>query len=78
MGQDDKQKNENPKAKIALFDLIVTFLMPTLCGKALIVYFGLNYTNYPGEGWGVALLCSIAFTVFMIGRFLWKYRNYEE
>lgn len=58
--------------------LVITFLVPMLFGKISILYFGQNYSNYPGDGYGYGLAASIAFTLFMIGRFLWKYRNYKD
>lgn len=63
---------------LKLSDLILTFLTPTLVGKTLLIYFGLNYTDHPGEGYGYGLIIAILFTATMMGRFLWKYRNYEE
>jgi hypothetical protein len=74
----DQQKSNKQKNNLSLFDLIVAFLFPTLIGKSLIYYFGLNYSNSPGEGYGIGLIISILFTACMIGRFLWKYRNYED
>ena len=71
MGKDEK-------SKIKISDFLLAFLFPTLFGKIAILYFGLNYSNYPGEGYGVGLCISIAFTVCMVGRFLWKYRDYED
>lgn len=52
--------------------------MPTLFGKSLVVYFGLNYSEFPGEGYGYGLTLSIIFTLSMLGRFVWKYRNIED
>ena len=66
------------KKKIEIRDLIQSFLMPTIVGKSLVYYFGLNYSSYPDEGYGYGLALSIAFTVFMLLRFVWKYRDYEE
>ncbi len=66
------------KSKLKLGDLILAFLMPTLFGKSLVLYFGLNYSNYPGEGYGYGLIAAIAFTLTMVARFLWKYRDYED
>ena len=66
------------KPKLNLFELIVAFLLPTLFGKSLILYFGLNYSNYPEEGYGYGLAGSIAFTLAMAGRFIWKYKDYSE
>lgn len=59
-------------------DLIVAFLCPMLVGKTLVMFFGLNYSQYPGEGYGYGLALSAAFTVFMLLRFVWKYRHYSE
>ena len=66
------------KDDLKLSDLIVTFLGPTLLGKSLILYFGLNLADHPDEGYGIGLICAIAFTALMIARFLWRHRNYEE
>lgn len=64
--------------KKVLKDLIVAFLMPTLIGKSLILYFGLQYSNYPGEGYGYGLIATVIFTLAMAGRLIWKYRNVED
>jgi hypothetical protein len=61
-----------------LKDFLLPFLFPTLIGKCLILYFGLNYSDNPGEGYGTGLVLSIAFTLTMLGRFLWKFRDYED
>lgn len=67
---------QSPKEKLK--SLIISFLMPTLFGKSLILYFGRNYSNYPGEGYGYGLILAIAFTVFMLVRFAIKYSSSEE
>ena len=69
--QDRKNKRE-------LTSMIVTFACPTLIGKGLILYFGLNYSSDPGRGYGVGLVLSIVFTLTMLGLFLWRFRNYED
>ena len=66
------------KTKSALKVFIRTFLMPTFVGKALVMYFGLNYSSYPGEGYGYGLAASLAFTFSTLIAFAWKYRNQEE
>lgn len=75
-----EQKKEGPakRTKISPMDFIVSFLCPTILGKILILHFGINYATYPGRGYGTGLALSIAFTLTMIGRFLWKYRHYED
>lgn len=67
-----------PKKKLKLSDLLLAFLMPTLIGKSLVIYFGLNYSNYPGEGYGYGLILSILFTVAMAARFIWRFWDYED
>ena len=69
-----KKKNTELKA----FDMLVMFGMPMLVGKCFILYFGARYSNEPGEGYGYYLCASIAFTIFMVAKFLWKYRNYVD
>lgn len=61
-----------------LKDFIKSFLMPTLVGKTLVLYFGINYSIYPDEGYGYGLAASIAFTVFGLLMLVWKYRDQEE
>ncbi|OFZ31242.1 MAG: hypothetical protein A2622_01190 [Bdellovibrionales bacterium RIFCSPHIGHO2_01_FULL_40_29] len=67
-----------PHVKSKLKTLIRTFLMPTFVGKAFVIYFGLHYSMYPGEGYGYGLVGSLAFTLISLVRFAWKYRNQEE
>ncbi len=47
-------------------------------GKLLIFYFGSNFSSNPGEGYGIGLSFAIIFTLAMAGRFIWKYRDYQE
>lgn len=61
-----------------LKDLIKVFLVPTLLNKALMLYFGLNYSNHPGEGYGYGLAATGIILLFTVGAFLWKYRNEED
>ena len=69
---------EPKKPQKVLGQFIRAFLMPTLIGKLCILYFGLNYSDNPGEGYGYGLAASILFTVTMLALFVWKFRNYEE
>jgi hypothetical protein len=61
------EENDN----LDLKKTIIAFLMPTLIGKSLILYFGINYSDSPGQGYGIGLSLSIAFTVTMLVRFIW-------
>jgi hypothetical protein len=47
-------------------------LVPTLVVKAFILYFGINYSLYPGEGYGYGLALSCTFTVVSALVFIWK------
>lgn len=70
---------ELPKtSKLIIKDFLRSFLMPTLIGKSFVLYFGINYSMYPGEGYGYGLAGSIAFTAISLVLFAWKYRNYED
>lgn len=66
------------KKTAELKDFIFPFLVPTLIGKSLVLYFGLNYSEYPGEGYGYGLIITIAFTLTMMARFLWRFRDTED
>ena len=74
----DPPVKKAPLKKMKMIDLVLTFAMPTLLGKCFIAYYGAYYAKYPGEGYGYALAGSIAFTVCMVGRFLWRYRHHED
>ena len=69
---------DNPVNKTQLKDFMLAFLMPTFLGKALVLYFGIQYSAYPDEGYGYGLTLAIAWTVFSLVRMAWKYRNVED
>jgi hypothetical protein len=71
----DKSPAESKKV---LKDFIKSFLMPTLVGKTLVLYFGINYSMYPDEGYGYGLVFSIVLTVYGLIRLAWKYKDQEE
>lgn len=79
----DSQSRQQPREKTGennpiVKDFIKVFLLPTLLNKAFLLYFGLNYSSHPDEGYGYGLVASIVFLFFTVGRFLWKYRNVED
>lgn len=61
-----------------LVDFLKAFLLPVLVNKVFMMYFGLNYSEKPGEGYGYGLIVTILVLLFTIGKFLWKYRNIED
>jgi hypothetical protein len=66
------------KKKIPLSAIVLSLALPLVVGKSLIVYFGSNYSDNPGEGYGYGLIIMIVFTVFMAGRFIYKYRHFGQ
>ncbi len=72
------KKAQMPSTRRVLIDFIRSFLFPAIVGKIAILYFGIHYALYPGEGYGYGLLGSILFTLTSLGLFIWKYRNYED
>ncbi len=59
-------------------DFLKVFLIPLLINKMFMMYFGLQYSNYPGEGYGYGLCATFVFLAFTIGRFIWKYRHIDD
>lgn len=66
------------KPNAVLKDFIRVLLVPLLLNKALMLYFGLNYSSFPGDGYGYGLAATFFFLFFTLGRFIWKYRNIED
>lgn len=73
-----KSKPKKLEPKAILKDFLRSFLVPTLVGKAFVLYFGIRQAEYPGEGYGYGLAAAICFTVGSLSLFIWKYRNYED
>lgn len=73
-------KHKAPKLapKAILKDFLRSFLVPTLIGKAFVLYFGIRQAEYPDEGYGYGLAAAISFTVITLSLFVWKYRHYED
>lgn len=64
--------------KNPLMNFIISWFCPTVITKIFILYFGLNYSSYPGEGYGYGLAATITFTILMLGRFVYRYWGQEE
>lgn len=79
MSTSEYQKVQAEKSsRRILFVFAKSFLVPTLIGKSLVLYFGINFSQYPGEGYGYGLAIAIAITVFSLVAFAWKYKDQEE
>lgn len=59
-----------------LMNYIRTFIVPTLALKAAVLYFGIQYSLNPDEGYGWGLLVSIVLTLTNFAIFL--YKNWNE
>lgn len=57
------------------FAFVRTFFVPMLVTKAFILYFGLNYSMYPGEGYGYGLVISLCVTLFSFAFLIWSHRR---
>ncbi|MEN0058075.1 MAG: hypothetical protein AAGB31_04520 [Bdellovibrio sp.] len=71
------KKEENNSSK-TLRDFIQALLVPLLINKAFMFYFGINYSKYPGEGYGYGLIATVIILVLGLARLIWKYRNIED
>ena len=66
----------NPGSQLASY--LRVFLVPTLLLKGFLLYFGLNYSNNPGEGYGWGLIIAIVLSLLNFAFFIWKTRNNTE
>ncbi len=55
-----------------------TALMPMLVLKSLLLYFGIHYSNYPGEGYGWGLIGTIALSFASFSWFIWSQTRDEN
>ncbi|MES2965125.1 MAG: hypothetical protein V4760_14665 [Bdellovibrionota bacterium] len=62
---------QDPDAK-EFFAFLRIALVPLMVTKVLILYFGIHYSMYPGEGYGYGLAFFCAFTVISCLVFIWK------
>ena len=67
--------NQKPNG---LKDFLKVFLVPTIFNKLFMLYFGLNYSEHPGEGYGYGLVATVLFLLITVGSFIWKDRNVED
>lgn len=54
-----------------------TLIVSMLVLKTFFLYFGLKYSEYPGEGYGYGLAITGCLSVFNIGYFLYKVKDYN-
>jgi len=69
---------QEPAKPSVLKDFLVVFLGPTIVNKVFMVYFGLQYANYPGDGYGYGLVATIIILFLTMGRLIWKYRHIQD
>ena len=69
---------EKPHDHQTLKDFIKALLLPLLINKAFMMYFGLKYSENPGEGYGYGLIATIVVLVAGLARLIWKYKDIED
>ncbi len=57
--------------------LIKFFVISTVINKSLMFYFGVNYSRWPGQGYGYGLAATLFYTVCAAGYLIFKYRNFD-
>lgn len=80
MGQeilsDEKAPSDPNDPDLGQFlSFVRTFIMPMIVIKFFLLYFGLNYSQYPGEGYGYGLVATLIVTVCSFAYFLWSNRG---
>lgn len=73
--QPDQPPSVNSKV---MADFLKASVIPLIVNKIFMFYFGINYSNRPGEGYGYGLVATILFLLVSMGRFLWKYKDIED
>jgi hypothetical protein len=67
--KDSKIKPDEESARLLKY--VKAFLVPTLFFKGCILYFGLNYSRFPDEGYGWGLVASISLSLGNFAIFLY-------
>lgn len=67
-----------PSDTKTFFAFLRTALGPMLIAKSLILFFGINYSQYPGEGYGWGLVVTISSSLAMLGWFVWSQSGKPE
>ena len=62
---------QDPDAK-EFIAFLKAFLAPILILKFFIMYFGLNYSRYPGEGYGWGLAITLSISAASALWFIWR------
>lgn len=74
----EERAPEAQKEELSLATFIPTFLVPLIFTKTALLYFGINWGNHPGQGYGYGFFASIVFAVSTFSYFLWRNRKYKE
>lgn len=74
----EEKKLQEQKSRKTFVDFLKVFLLPMMINKFFLLYFGVNYSNYPGRGYGYGLILALITLAITIGSFLWKYRDIQD
>jgi hypothetical protein len=72
----EKPNSGDPDQK-EFFAFMRTAFVPLIFTKALVLYFGVQYSAYPGEGYGWGLLITISVTLISFAIFIYKNQSAE-
>jgi hypothetical protein len=50
-------------------------VMSSAVNKTCMFYFGINYSQYPGRGYGYGLFLTVVYMFGSAGYMIYKYRN---
>ena len=64
--------------KLTLKNLVVFMVMSAAVNKTFMFYFGINYSQYPGRGYGWGLLITVVYMVVSAGWMIYKFRNTND
>ncbi len=63
---------EPPHPSKELVPFLRTFFVPVFINKSILFFFGVQYSRYPGQGYGYGLVFMILFTLSSFVYFCWK------
>jgi hypothetical protein len=66
---------QNPPSLLS--GLIKFMFFSTAVNKCFLFYFGINYSRYPGHGYGWGLLASVLYMLGSAGYLIYRFRGRE-
>ncbi|HEX4925915.1 MAG TPA: hypothetical protein VFV50_17615 [Bdellovibrionales bacterium] len=57
--------------------MLIFMVISTAVNKCFMFYFGINYTNHPGRGYGWGLAATLLYMLCSAGYLIYRYRDHE-